>query len=322
MAAYSIRRRRPGYAGRHWKPTDSRRRQSGQHSHPTEQTTFRVRKVDAAGTITTVAGNGIGFSGDGGPAIQAKFGDLRGLAADQAGNLYIADYGNNRVRKVDPAGIVTTIAGIGTAGIFLENGDGGIASNARLSPSGLALDAAGNLYISDYVAARVRKINFAATPPGLSLSAWTMSFASTATSTPASQVLKVSSSGPPLPWRIEGQSDSNIGPWFTLSTATGTTPQTLTVSVRSGLAPGTYQGTITVTPTVAGYQPVTASVQVTISSTVPTKPVITSIVNGASFQACLCLIPSTPFREPTCPPPLTPGTDSSSGENYLRPSAA
>lgn len=253
----------------------------------TEQTTFRVRKVDAAGTITTVAGNGIGFSGDGGPALQAKFGDLRGLAADQAGNLYIADYGNNRVRKVDPAGIVTTIAGIGTAGIFLENGDGGIASNARLSPSGLALDAAGNLYISDYVAARVRKINFAATPPGLSLSAWTMSFASTPTSTPASQVLKVSSSGPPLAWRIEGQSDSNIGPWFTLSTATGTTPQSLTVSVRSGLAPGTYQGTITVTPTVAGYQPVTAAVQVTISSTVPTKPVITSIVNGASFQAGL-----------------------------------
>ncbi|MEO8369967.1 MAG: hypothetical protein ABI806_12270 [Candidatus Solibacter sp.] len=254
----------------------------------TEQSTFRVRKVNAEGIISTVAGSTIGFSGDGGPATQAAFGDLRGLAADQSGNLYIGDYANNRIRKVDAAGIVTTIAGIGTAGIFLENGDGGLPSNSRVSPSGLALDAAGNLYISDYVAARVRKINFTATAPGLSLSAWTMSFASTVTSAPASQVMKVSSAGPPLAFRVAPTSDSaSIGPWMNLSTAIGTTPQSFTVSIRSGLAAGTYQGTITVTPTAAGYTPVVATVRVTISETVPTKPVITSIINGASFQTSL-----------------------------------
>ncbi len=252
----------------------------------TEQSTFRVRKVNSAGIITRVAGSSIGFSGDGGPATQAAFGDLRGLAADQAGNLYIGDYGNNRVRRVDAAGIVTTIAGIGTAGIFLENGDGGLPSNSRLSPSGLALDAAGNLYISDYLGARVRKINFTAAAPGLSISAWSMSFASIATSSPASQTIKVSSAGPPLGFRVTANSGSStLNPWMTASTATGTTPQSFTVSIRSGLDPGTYQGTITVTPTVAGYPPVSATVQVTISTTVPVRPVITRIVNGASFLA-------------------------------------
>jgi uncharacterized protein (TIGR03437 family) len=253
----------------------------------TEQTTFRVRKVSAGGIINTIAGSTIGFSGDGGPATQAAFGDLRGLAADQSGNLYIGDYGNNRVRKVDPAGIVTTIAGIGTAGIFLENGDGGLPSNSRLSPSGLALDAAGNLYISDYIGARIRKINFTATAPGLSLSHWTMSFASTPNSAPAAQTIKVSSAGPPLPFRVTTTSDFAGNPWMSASTATGTTPQSFVVSIRSGLDPGTYQGTITVTPTVAGYQPITAAVTLTISQTVPTRPIITSIVNGASFQAGL-----------------------------------
>jgi sugar lactone lactonase YvrE len=101
----------------------------------------RIRRVDpVAGLITTVAGTGReGFSGDGGPAVLARLDTPRGLAADRLGNLYIADSGNNRIRRVDPAGVITTIAGTGEKGY---GGDGGPATEARLNdPRGvLALD--------------------------------------------------------------------------------------------------------------------------------------------------------------------------------------
>ncbi len=118
---------------------------------------FRVRRV-TNGVITTVAGNGINaFSGDGGPAINASFSDIQAVAVDAQGNLYIADSDNRRVRKVTPAGIVTTIAGIGIEGY---SGDGGPATAAMIGrPEGLAIDAAGNLYIADSTRQRVRKID-------------------------------------------------------------------------------------------------------------------------------------------------------------------
>ena len=130
----------------------------------------RVRKVDAqTGIITTVAGTGVeGFSGDGGLATQARLnipesGTLvrgGGLAADGAGNLYITDGGNHRVRKVDAqTGIITTVAGTGAYG---DSGDGGPATRARLrGPGGLAVDGAGNLYIADSGNNRVRKVDAA-----------------------------------------------------------------------------------------------------------------------------------------------------------------
>ena len=102
----------------------------------------RVRKVDPSGILSTVAGNGTaGFSGDGGPATNAQLASgMEGLAVDNAGNLYIADYGNSRIRKVDPSGIITTVAGTGPSGVS-SNGDGGLAIDAPLVPAGLALDA-------------------------------------------------------------------------------------------------------------------------------------------------------------------------------------
>ncbi|GAB4088472.1 hypothetical protein GCM10028785_11410 [Hydrogenophaga soli] len=122
----------------------------------------RIRRVDAAtGTITTVAGTGTwGYSGDGGAATAAKLGSPSGVARDAAGNFYIADYDNNRIRKVDAVtGIISTVAGNGTAGF---GGDGGVATAAQLSwPTGIAVDAAGNLYIADNQNNRVRKVDAA-----------------------------------------------------------------------------------------------------------------------------------------------------------------
>jgi sugar lactone lactonase YvrE len=119
---------------------------------------YRVRKVSASGVITTVAGDGIyGYSGDGGPAISAQLTLPEGVAVDGAGNLYIADYGNQRVRKVSASGVISTVAGNGTQGY---SGDGGPATSARLyDPEGLAVDADGNLFIADTDNHRVRKVS-------------------------------------------------------------------------------------------------------------------------------------------------------------------
>ncbi len=122
----------------------------------------RIRKVDASGTITTVAGNGeYSFFGDGGPAVSARVRQPWGLAFDAAGNLYLADAGNERVRKVDPAGMITTVAGHGSSPAQLpQHGDGGPAIDARLAvPSGVAVDGFGGLYIADRFHSRIRKVD-------------------------------------------------------------------------------------------------------------------------------------------------------------------
>ena len=118
----------------------------------------RIRKVTSSGTISTVAGNGaIGFSGDGGAATSAALNSPRGVAVDGSGNIYIADTGNSRIRKVSSSGVIATIAGTGVAGFA---GDGGPAANAQFSsPQGVAVDGSGNVYISDRGNARIRVIN-------------------------------------------------------------------------------------------------------------------------------------------------------------------
>ena len=122
----------------------------------------RVRKIDPTGIITTVAGTGIaGFGGDGGPATAAQLNLPYGLAVDAGGNLYIADLDNNRVRRVSPSGLIDTYVGRGGQG---SSGDGGPATSAQLlSPRNVLVDPAGNLYVSEFAAHRVRKV----TPNGI-----------------------------------------------------------------------------------------------------------------------------------------------------------
>jgi uncharacterized protein (TIGR03437 family) len=117
----------------------------------------RVRKVDARGVITTIAGTGIlGSSGDGGPATAATMNTPLDLAVDRMGNVYVAESANNRVRRIGTDGKITTVAGTGKNDF---GGDGGLAVNAHLSnPFGVALDSAGNLYIADPGNARVRRV--------------------------------------------------------------------------------------------------------------------------------------------------------------------
>jgi streptogramin lyase len=117
----------------------------------------RIRRVDATtGIITTVAGNGkFGFSGDGGPATSAELSFTHCVTLDTSDDIFICD--SRRIRRVDAkTGIITTVAGNGTGGF---SGDGGLASNAGISPSDVAVDALGNLFIAESVNHRIRRVD-------------------------------------------------------------------------------------------------------------------------------------------------------------------
>lgn len=113
---------------------------------------YRIRKI-SAGMVTTLAGSGVAGFNDG-PAMTARFFDPEGIAIDGSGNLFVAEYGNNRIRKITPGGIVGTVAGNG-----IEGFKDGVATNAQFdSPFGVAADISGNIYVGDFRNNRIRKI--------------------------------------------------------------------------------------------------------------------------------------------------------------------
>ena len=125
-----------------------------------------VRRVDATGTVSVVAGTREpGYGGDGGPAVEAQLNYPAGVAVDKAGNVYIADTGNHRIRQIDATGTITTIAGTGEPGY---GGDSGPAAEAQLaSPYAVAVDGSGNLYVADLGNYRIRVLTQASSlsPP-------------------------------------------------------------------------------------------------------------------------------------------------------------
>ncbi|MGH6691509.1 MAG: BACON domain-containing protein, partial [Gammaproteobacteria bacterium] len=285
----------------------------------------RVRKVSVAGTITTVAGNGQpAFSGDGAPAINASIQSAAGVAVDAAGNLYIADRGNNRVRKVTPDGIIQTIAGNGTPvggvdgspatsvsvngpygvavdaagsvyigvitgarvrkvapngiittvagqGIAGFSGDGGPATAAQLdSPSGMAVDNSGNLYIADSLNDRIRKA--LAGPPSFAVAPANLSFSARAgAGGPAPQRMTITGSVIGIAWSAQVAAESS-GNWLAVSPASGTMPSVVDVRVDvTNLAPGTYQGTVTIEAPLASPPMQTVAVRLTVEAALPPK---------------------------------------------------
>jgi len=251
----------------------------------TDQDTATVRKVNKAGIISTVAGNGTtGFSGDGGPAVNAAFAGPYSATVDSLGNVYISDFGNHRVRKVDTSGTITTIAGAGSSAP--NNGDGGPPTSANVVPNGIAFDSAGNYYIADIGHNRIRKVTLSARVPGLSISASSLYFSATPTgNTPDAQLVTVFTTGSvPLSFTLSSSTASG-GSWLHVTPSGGNTPTIITVSTDILPPVGTYTGAIALTPAAADLPVVNIPVTFNVVATAPPRPVIADkgVVNGASF---------------------------------------
>jgi uncharacterized protein (TIGR03437 family) len=227
----------------------------------------RVRKITTDGIITTVAGGGGPATGDGGPATRAWLSSPMSVEVDWAGNLYTFERDTNRVRKVSPAGIITTVAGTGSLGF---SGDGGPAANASLNFSGiyvsggLAIDGIGNLFVADTGNDRIRKV--LAAPPSFSVNP-TSAKMSAVSGSPAvgAQQIAISGGVDGLTWAARATTESG-GNWLSAAPATGATPGTTVINVNvANLAAGTYRGAITVQAPLAAPPVQTVTVELTVT---------------------------------------------------------
>lgn len=223
----------------------------------------RVRRVDLrTGTINTIAGVGSpGFSGDGGLAVQAQLFNPTSLAVDAAGNIFVADYFNGRVRRIGGNGIITTIAGNGG---IVSNAETGAATAVAIDPAYIAFDRAGNLLIADAFNDRIRRL----TP--VAARALAIVSGNNQSGVPGAKLA--------LAVRVTGDGDTpiaNAAVSFTLSGAGGTVSPAMASSGPDGVARtevtlGLTPGAVTVTAASPGLPPVTFNL--TINPAVPTRP--------------------------------------------------
>jgi uncharacterized protein (TIGR03437 family) len=238
---------------------------------------LRIRKVTFGGgiaAISTVAGTGKNdSSGDGGPATGAGLSYPAGVAVDPQGNLYIAEYAGNRVRKVSNG----TIASIAGNGSYSSSGDGGLGTAAGvLAPAGLALDSAGDLFIAETGSDRVREVLKTAPSFQVSRSTFNISAMSGGLA-PAPSVTSLSSTTPGLTYTTFASAN-----WLSASPATGSLPAALQLSVDpSQLAPGTYFATVSISAPNA--RPTTQTVMVNLTVGPPVASGLTVSSQSLSF---------------------------------------
>jgi uncharacterized protein (TIGR03437 family) len=235
----------------------------------------RIRRIDLATlNITTVAGNGTkAYKGDGGLATAASLGFPNSMTFDTAGNMYIADTGNSVVRKVDTSGIISTFAGQDP---FDQLNDGGLATNAAIGgPTDIFIDAAGTFYITDIYSNRVRAL--LALRPAFQVSTANLAFTAQAGAASLDQRLDLTGGISGIPFTV-----SSSASWLTTSLAAGNMPAGITVTANpSGLAAGSYQGTLTISaPTTAT---VTQYVQVAFTVTAAGQPTLSAKPASLSF---------------------------------------
>jgi len=235
---------------------------------------YRVRMVTPSGVITTIAGTGLeGFSGDGGPATLARLREPSGLSTDDAGNLYLVDRGNRRVRKIDASGTIRPVAGNGAPDEpcdYCANGDGGPATRASLNgPVGVSLDSAGDLYITDRDNCRIRRIG----PDGI---IGTLAGSGTCGYS--------GDSGP-----------ASGGNWLSVSPASGQLPAALSIRASAAsLALGNYQGAIEVTAPAAA--PSRTTIAVTLTVTAAMRPSLRVQPPSLTFQMIAGAAPPLELR--------------------------
>lgn len=239
-----------------------------------------IRKVTPKGVISTVAGNGIsGFGGDGGPALKAMLREPDAVAVDAAGNVYIGDVRNFRIRKVTPDGVISTFAGTGAP---FYSGDGGPAASANIAgPISLAIDSAGDLIFADWFDHRVRAVLTA--PPAFQSSPNALSFSGESGGIPApAQSVQLAGSIPGIPF-ADTVSGLDAPGWLQVTPSAGSLPASaLLTADPSGLAPGTYRATVNFQAPYA--RPAASAVAVTFTVSPARPAMLAAKPDGLSFS--------------------------------------
>ncbi len=233
----------------------------------------RIRKVTPDGTISTLFAHGTAGTHDG----------FYGIAVDRQGNLYVTAQNTVFVEKISPNGTGVMIADTGQSGRGF-GGDGGPATAASFSsPSGIAVDAAGNVFIADSGNNRIREI--LAAPPSLGVAVTQVSLSAVTQGPPVSASLEVTSSAQGLPYSISFSTASG-GDWLGVGSLQGTAPGVLTINADpSQLKPGTYNGAVTLSSSLAAPGTVTISVTLTVGTAQASKLSLNTTSLSFAFTA-------------------------------------